>query len=245
MTGTGRCRFCGAHVGPIAHDWAIHAHDHCPAGYAFLGAPPRPREIPLPPAHPDAARALEYIPGWADALEVLMHYENGDRPYGRFDAIHTSPPCQGYSTMSNRHGSDVPQLIDDVRWNLERIGVPWVIENVVGAKRAMRSPMRLHGGMFGLNLYRPRLFESNVLLCPPPPAPRPKDAAAVYGRRESKPRLLWTRTDGTELRSATLEEAREAMGMPWADWQGVREAIPPAYTEWVGAQLLAYLGVAA
>lgn len=180
-----------------------------------------------------------------DALKILAHYEHGDHPLGRFDAIHASPPCQGYSTMSNRHGSDVPQLIDDVRWYLERIGLPWVIENVVGAKRHMRSPMRLHGGQFGLDLYRPRLFESNVLLCPPPKAPRPQDAAAVYGRVESKPRLLWTRNDGTELRSATLEEARVAMEMPWADWQGVREAIPPAYTEHIGRQLVAHLEVAA
>jgi DNA (cytosine-5)-methyltransferase 1 len=180
-----------------------------------------------------------------DALDVLMRYANGDHPLGHIDAIHTSPPCQGYSTMSNRHGSDVPQLIDDVRWYLEQIGVPWVIENVTGARQAMISPLMLHGGQFGLRLYRPRLFESNVLLMAPPRAKRTPDAAAVYGRVESKPRLLWTREDGTELRSATLEEAREAMGMPWADWQGVREAIPPAYTEWIGGQLAAHVKAAA
>ena len=180
-----------------------------------------------------------------DALDVLNRYANGDHPLGQVDAIHASPPCQGYSTMSNRHGSDVPQLIDDVRWYLEQIGVPWVIENVTGARQAMISPLMLHGGQFGLRLYRPRLFESNVLLMAPPRAKRVGDAAAVYGRVEAKPRLLWTRKDGSELRSATLEEAREAMGMPWADWQGVREAIPPAYTEWIGGQLAAHVKAAA
>jgi DNA (cytosine-5)-methyltransferase 1 len=166
-------------------------------------------------------------------------------PLDGFDAIHASPPCQGYSTMSNRWGSDVPQLVDAVREMLIASGLPWVIENVCGARDHMRSPLMLHGGQFGLRLYRPRLFESNVLLMAPPKSKRVADAAAVYGRKESKPRLLWTREDGTELRSATLEEAREAMGMPWADWQGVREAIPPAYTEHIGRQLMAHLEAAA
>ena len=174
-----------------------------------------------------------------DALDVLARMANGDRPLGQFDAIHASPPCQGYTTMNNRWGSDTPQLIDDVRWYLERIGLPWVIENVVGAKRTMRSPMSLHGGQFGLDLYRPRLFESNILLTPPPKAPRVKNAAAIYGNPDG--RRLWTRKDGTVLRPASLKEARRAMEMPWADWDGVREAIPPAYTEFIGYQLRAHL----
>jgi len=157
-----------------------------------------------------------------------------------FDAIHASPPCQGYSTMSNRWGSDVPQLIDVVRDRLEAAGVPWVIENVVGAKAHMRNPVMLHGGHFGLRLWRPRLFESNVLILQPGRAARPDDVAAVYGEKENR-RWLRQRADGSYLFAASLEEAREAMEMPWADWQGVREAIPPAYCEHIGTQLLAHL----
>lgn len=172
----------------------------------------------------------------ADALEF---------PLAGFDVVHASPPCQGYTTMSNRWGSTSPLLIDAVRDRLTDYGVlVWVIENVVGAKAHMRSPMRLHGGQFGLNLYRPRLFESNVLLSPPPKAPRPKDAAAVYGIREDGRRLC-TRVDGTELHAATLAEARQAMEMPWATWNGCREAIPPAYTEHIGRQLIDHLEVMA
>jgi DNA (cytosine-5)-methyltransferase 1 len=161
-----------------------------------------------------------------------------------FDAIHASPPCQSYSNMSNRWGSDELELIAPMRERLSGMSVPWVIENVVGARSAMEGALLLHGGQFGLNLYRPRLFESNILLMSPGDAPRPKDAAAVYGRREDR-RRLFTRKDGTELHAASLDEARVAMEMPWASWNGVREAIPPAYTEWIGTQLLAHLEVAA
>ena len=171
----------------------------------------------------------------------LFEFHQGDAmtfPLDGFDVIHASPPCQGYTTMSNRHGSNSPLLIAAVRDRLGATGLPYLIENVCGARRHMRSPLMLHGGMFGLPLYRPRLFESNRLLMAPTPAPRPVDAAAIYGRREDR-RLLWRRADGTELRAASLDEARAAMDMPWADWNGVREAIPPAYTEWIGTQLLA------
>jgi len=167
----------------------------------------------------------------ADALDDRVWAMDGVAAY------HASPPCQSYSTMSNRHGSDEPELIHLVRHRLEATGKPWVIENVVGAKRAMRSPLRLHGGQFGLRLFRPRYFESNILLMAPEPAPRVKDAVAVYGVREDR-RLLWTREDGTELRAATLEQARDAMEMPWASWNGCREAIPPAYTRFIGEQLM-------
>jgi DNA (cytosine-5)-methyltransferase 1 len=178
----------------------------------------------------------------ADAIETLRKIIDGTAGLSvGVAAISASPPCQSYSTMSNRHGSSEERLIGDVRELLDATGLPYVIENVCGARPHMRNPMMLHGGQFGLNLYRPRLFESNMLLMSPPPAPRPQNAAAVYGHREGR-RLLWTRTDGTELRAASLEEAREAMRMPWASWNGCREAIPPAYTEWIGHQLIQQIG---
>jgi DNA (cytosine-5)-methyltransferase 1 len=161
-----------------------------------------------------------------------------------FDAIHASPPCQSYSTMANRYGSHEPELIDDVREMLANAGLPYVIENVVGARSTMErsSPLVLHGGMFPeLGVYRPRLFESNVMLMSPGPAKRPKDAAAIYGPDDG--RLLFTRKDGTELRAARLAEARDAMQMPWASWNGVREAIPPAYTRFIGEQIFIHVGV--
>lgn len=193
---------------------------HC-AGFDVIGVDNVPQPLyPFP----------MYVCDWAEGLAMALKFYD-------VAAIHASPPCQSYTTMTNRHASSEPELIGPVREALRATGLLYVIENVADARREMESPITMHGGQFGLNVYRPRLFESNVILTPPPKAPRPKDAAAVYGRKEDR-RRLWTRKDGTELRAASLEEAREAMGMPWASWNGCREAIPPAYTEWIGRQLI-------
>jgi len=168
-------------------------------------------------------------------------------PLGGFDAIHASPPCQAHTTMSNRYrgkggkADTHVDLIDAVRRRLEEAGAPWVIENVPGARRQLRNPVQLTGGMFGLRVERPRLFESNVLLMAAP-ACRVPDPVGVYGRHHDG-RRLFTRTDGTSQYAArSVAEAREAMGMPWASWRGCAEAIPPAYTEHLGRQLVAHLG---
>lgn len=89
----------------------------------------------------------------------------------------------------------------------------------------------------------PRLFESNIALLVPARPPRQADPVAVYGKNDG--RRLWTRKDGSELRCASLEEAREAMGIDWMTWDEIREAVPPAYTEHIGRQLIDALEVAA
>lgn len=170
----------------------------------------------------------------ADALRYLEEHGH------EYAAIHASPPCQGYTTMSNRYvnaQAEWPKLIEPARDALQRTGKPYVIENVVGAKREMRNPIKLSGGMFGLGVERPRLFESNVPLVALPY--RPADPViGVYGRHHDG-RRLWTRRDGTELRAAkTLMEGRLAMGIGWMGWGGLTEAIPPAYTEYIGQQLM-------
>lgn len=168
-----------------------------------------------------------------------------DKWIGSFHAIHASPPCQAHTAMSNRwrgSGGRADSHADLIGWTRDFLiasGLPYVIENVPGARRAMRETITLTGGMFGLRVHRPRLFESNVLLLAPEPARAPRDSVGVFGKRHDG-RLLWRRRDGTEQRAAkSLEEARDAMGMPWASWRGCAEAVPPAYTEWIGRQLLA------
>lgn len=176
-----------------------------------------------------------------DALTVLADGDFLDT----FDVIHASPPCQGYTTMSNKHPgtkAEWPQLLEPVRDALIAWGGIYVIENVLGARRDMRKPFTLHGGMFGLGVHRPRLFESNIHIATVN-APQVKNPLGVYGKLDG--RRIWTRTDGTELRAPrTLEQGQAVMGIDWMNWDDLREAIPPAYTEYIGRQIIGHLGEA-
>jgi DNA (cytosine-5)-methyltransferase 1 len=166
-----------------------------------------------------------------------------------FDAFHASPPCQAYSTASPR-GRGYPRLIEPLRERLELTGKPFVIENVVGAP--LRDPVTLCAASFDctaedddgtwLVLKRHRLFESNVSL----DAPRCRCGryefggyvcAGVYGaggESRSGRRKGGGYTPSTDVR-------RTLMGAPWMSRNELSEAIPPAFTEWIGAQLLACL----
>jgi DNA (cytosine-5)-methyltransferase 1 len=172
-------------------------------------------------------------------------------PLDGFDAIHASPPCQAMTTMSNRHrgsgglADERVNLIPETRAAIAWVGVPYVLENVPGARRWLHDPILLHGGYFGLNVYRPRLFESGLFLYPHPPALPPENPVGVYGARADG-RRLFDRADGSQQRAAvSVKEARDAMGIDWMDWRELAEAIPPAYTEWIGRQLLAAIERAA
>lgn len=193
--------------------------------------------------HPDSPHPLIV----ADACQILT-----ERDFlAGFDVIHASPPCQGFTTMSNRHrgqggrADSHPDLISWVRLGLEAWGGTYVIENVPGARRELRNPVTLRGGMFGLGVDRPRLFESNTSLGTPPKNVRVENPLGVYGKAHDG-RRLFTRKDGSIQRAArTLEEAQAAMGIDWMQWGDLTESIPPAYTEWVGRQLLRIKAVAA
>lgn len=125
----------------------------CSVGYARAGFDVVGVDIEPHPDYP-----FDFIE--ADALEILFMLANGDGVsiYGHLwpDAVHASPPCQAYTTMSNRwrgaggKADEHVELIAVVRERLRSAGVPYVIENVPGAKRDMRSPLTLTGGMFGL-----------------------------------------------------------------------------------------------
>ena len=179
----------------------------------------------------------------ADALETLDHPGIAFM----YSAIHASPPCQAHTAMSNRwrgsggRADEHIDLIGPTRALLLETGLPYVIENVPGARAHMRSPVVLTGEMFGLGVHRPRLFESNVLLLvPPKPDPDPR-SVGVYGKAHDG-RLLWERTDGSQQRAAaSLEEGRVAMGIDWMEWRELAEAIPPAYAELIGHQLMAHI----
>jgi DNA (cytosine-5)-methyltransferase 1 len=179
----------------------------------------------------------------ADALEFLASAD-----LSRFAAIHASPPCQFFTQMraswrAQGVNDGYADLLTPTLARLRPLTVPWVVENVVGAKAAMRPTLVLHGGMFGMGIHRPRVFESNILILAPA-APLTRSPVGVYDRGPRTVTHYRTRLNGngkgrSEMRIArTLDEARELMGMPWADWHGCKEAIPPAYTEHIGRVIL-------
>lgn len=172
------------------------------------------------------------------------------RRHGTNYAVVTgSPPCWAYTTMSNRYRGrnpmvdNHPRLISPTREAMIATGRPYVIENVTGARPELRSPLLLSGGMFGLGVDRPRLFETNVLIMQPTRIPA-VNPIGVYG--DLNGRRLKTRRDGSELRApATLQQAQAAMGIDWMEWSELTQAIPPAYTEHIGSALLTHLSAAA
>jgi DNA (cytosine-5)-methyltransferase 1 len=140
---------------------------------------------------------------------------------------------RGQDTAADQHGD----FIAGIRWRVVMAGVPYVIENVGGARKHLIDPIILSGGAFGLGVDRPRLFECSFPVAVPPRV-RVHDPVGVYGRMDG--RRLMTRKDGTEQRAAmTLEQALAAMGIDWMEWRELAESIPPAYTEHIGRCLAA------
>ena len=192
-----------------------------------------------------------------DALEYLTVHGH------EFDAVHASPPCQGY-TIATAGNPDArgkhAQLIAETRWLLNLTGKPWVIENVQQARSQMVDPILLCGRMFGLEtqdedgeplvLDRHRLFESNVpLVAPAHPKHDGRQVAGVYtGGRARKPGATAAehRHDcRTNRRGGYVPASREVrqrlLGIDWMTDKGMAESIPPVYAEYVGRQLAAHI----
>jgi DNA (cytosine-5)-methyltransferase 1 len=179
-----------------------------------------------------------------DALEFIAEH-------GReFDVIHASPPCQSYLNLGavNRalgRKYEHADLIGATREVLEWVGKPYVIENVQDARRELVDPVRICGTGLDMPLRRHRLFESNL----------PLTGVACAHDRFTEPRY-WTgwRPKGEKRLSTVVQvygnaggtdEWHAAMGIDWMTNKGMCEAVPPAYTEHIGRQLLAALERAA
>lgn len=214
----------------------------CGAGGAAMGYHRAGFEVVGVDIKPQPHYPFEFIR--ADALDVLANLRHGQLGWGLdFSAIHASPPCQAYSVMKSlKHGREHPELVDATRQGLDETGLPYIIENVPGSP--LRAQVMLCGSMFGLKsgrgyLRRHRYFEMNwsvsELL---PPCQHIGLAIGVYGHG-SAGHL------GQRMRTANRDEARILMGTPDMLRDGMSQAIPPAYTEWIGKQLMAALEMAA
>jgi DNA (cytosine-5)-methyltransferase 1 len=201
----------------------------CGAGGAAMGYARAGFEVVGVDIKPQPHYPFEFIQ--ADALDWGVTWS------GSFDAIHASPPCQAFTNARTIHGvGDHKDLLTPTRTLLEATGLPWVIENVPGAP--MRPDVVLCGSQFGLEdpgvggLVRHRWFEFSH---PPahllPPCQHSKATISVFGH-------------GGHIYHG-VASWRRAMGIDWMMRDELSQAIPPAYTEWIGKQLLMHLEVAA
>jgi DNA (cytosine-5)-methyltransferase 1 len=122
-------------------------------------------------------------------------------------------------------------------------GRPFVIENVDGARRDLEAPFMLCGSSFGLAVRRHRWFECSVWITPRECSHRRDDVVVgVYGDHPDRRGAYHRPNGGTRgVKARSVDEARAAMGMPFASWQGLTQAIPPAFTDWIGSQIMSVL----
>ena len=221
----------------------------CGAGGAAMGYHRAGFEVVGVDINPQPNYPFEFAQG--DALTVL---DMGLWRMG-FDVIHASPPCQGYSTLRVMpNAREHPLLVERVRGGCQLTGLPYVIENVVGAP--LLNPLMLCGSMFGLQsndgrgLRRHRLFEihPSSLDLSAPPCVHPPRTIGIYGekardiaqekRHYAQPKATRGKPIGVVL---PWSQAEEAMDIDWMTRKEMCESIPPAYTAFIGRQLIDFI----
>lgn len=159
-----------------------------------------------------------------------------------YDFIHASPPCQDHSVASSvaKHNGTIYTtgwMLEATHKRLKNLSIPWVIENVSTAK--MHNPVLLCGSMFGLKVYRHRLFDSNYFLYPAGVCSHPNylldGYVSVYGH------AVIGRKHKGKYPSYPLEVGKSAMNIDWMNHAELSQSIPPAYTKWIGQQISAVL----
>lgn len=159
-----------------------------------------------------------------DALLYLIKHGQ------EFDVVHASPPCQVHSVTGNFH-NDITHAdrLPQTRKLLIANNRPYVIENVVGAP--LNNPIQLCGTSFGLYVVRHRLFEHSLPLPQPPPCDHKLPVVQPQGAKPNR----WLEYHSPVGNFADLEYAQLAMGIDWtSNRYSIAQAIPPAYTAWIG-----------
>lgn len=160
-----------------------------------------------------------------DALEYLETHGH------EYDLIHASPPCQGYSHLTPaKNRGDHAKLIPAVRELCLKLEKPYVIENVAGARHELRNPLMLCGSMFGLRTQRHRYFETNI----PVSAPRKCDHSTLPLLVTTASKASRAKRHALGIPPKTVKNAPQAYGIAWMSSDGLKEAIPPAYTRYIG-----------
>jgi len=168
------------------------------------------------------------------------------KEYGyRYDAIHASPPCQAFTKYKNARKDlphRYPNLIPQTRALLKTSGKIYVIENVPGSP--LENPYVLCGSMFGLDVRRHRLFETNFSIvirkCDHTIWP-PNRFPGGRSRERGHARVKCRNTVEVGRWNIPLDVQKKAMGIDWMKLKELSEAIPPSYTEYIGKQMVAIL----
>lgn len=196
------------------------------AGFDVVGVDHKPQ-----PRYP-----YRFILG--DVFEVM---ENFGPTLADYSVIHASPPCQKFSIASRcRPGRQYRDLLTPTLRLLSSPATPcWVIENVIGAPLS-RYSCKLCGLMFGLKVFRHRLFESSHLLLRPEHPSHRGIHVGVAGMvcvagHGSTSRYNRIKTPPDHRNKASWVKA---MGIDWMTRDELSQAIPPAYTEYIGKQLM-------
>lgn len=231
----------------------------CKAGGAGMGYHQAGFEVIGVDIEPQKNYPFEFIQ--ADALEFIVQHGH------EFDVIHASPPCQIHSTMTKGRWADRLKehinLIPQTRKSLIISGKPYVIENVEGARAELRTPLMLCGTMFdlrarnGAQLRRHRYFECTptIAFSPFVCSHEKQPAIGVYGGGQHPLRKqcvkknatigVYGSTGGQSSRDGKsfygIEDRRIAMGIDWMTGKELNQAIPPAYTKWIGEQFISIL----
>lgn len=194
----------------------------CGAGGASMGLHTAGFEVVGVDIAPQRHYPFEFVK--ADAMTY---------PLEGFDYIWASPPCQAYSRAQRIRDNEHPDHIAALRERLRASGKTWTIENVVGAP--LQHPLELCGAMFGLRVYRHRLFESSFWIKEPK---HPEHVAPLrkMGRRVQPGEFMHVVGNFTGV-----ELAREAMGISWMVRDELREAIPPAYSDFIARKAIPYI----
>lgn len=157
-------------------------------------------------------------------------------PLSDFDFVWASPPCQGFTAYKRRpeHVRPRPNLIPAVRERLQASGLPYIIENVEGAREHLRNPIVLCGSMFGLDVRRHRLFECSFPVRQP--ACRHQLQTPRFAQATNRKNKRSTVEVGVYRIPIAVQ--RKAMGIDWMPLHSLSQAIPPAYAHYLATEYL-------
>ena len=202
-------------------------------GYSLAGFDVVGVDIEPQPEYP-----FEFIQD--DAIKFCKERAN------EFDVIHASPPCQHFTKYNNCRKNlkeKYEDLIEPTRRVLVGSGKPYVIENV--ERTPLINPITLCGSMFGLDVRRHRLFESNVFIMQPSCQHdiwEPNRFPGGRSRERGHARIKCRATVEVGRWNIPIQTQQEAMGINWiTDLRKLSQSIPPAYTKFIGERLIEYL----